>query len=167
MSVIVEDGSNVVGANSFITIEELRSFANIRGFILPEDDKDVIKLIILSCEYLNSLEDKLKGTQTYIDQELSWPRDFICGVSKESIPNAIKNCQCQLALDCLANGGTLMSNVTQYAIKSQKIGPMSTTYAVGSGTNAKSAKPVQPEYTKAMSYIKKFMKPKMGNTVYV
>ncbi|WLY87199.1 hypothetical protein [Vibrio phage vB_VibM_83AMN] len=167
MSVIVEDGSNVVGANSFITIDELRSFASIRNIILPTDENQLTSLLILSCEYLNTLDAKLKGTQTYSDQELSWPRDNICNVPKDSIPKAVKNAQLQLSLDCLANDGTLMPNVTQYAIKHRKLGPMATTYAVGSGTNSKSAKPMTPQYTLAMSHIKKYMKPFNGNTVYV
>ena len=74
--IIVEDGSGVEGANSYLSIEELTSFADDRGLKLPEDDETKGKFLIRAFDYLEAMECKFIGQKTEHQQKTAWPRDL-------------------------------------------------------------------------------------------
>ena len=73
--IIIEDGTNVEGANSFVTVEECRAFAEARGLTLPVDDSDVEILLIKAVDYLNSIENRFQGHRYFYSdgQNLCFP----------------------------------------------------------------------------------------------
>lgn len=118
MSMVVEDGSIVTGADSYVTLTAYQSYGAARGWTLGDDDaEDEINLrrafdsINRSWSYL--------GHRESADQVGAWPRT-IC----DGIPQAIKDAQCELAY--LIQGGldpfaTISESSTSSTIK---VGPI-------------------------------------------
>lgn len=132
MALIIEDGSGVPNANSYVTVAEYRAYATPRGVSLPVSDATVETQLILATDYLESLS--WLGMPTYDDQALVWPRDEIyigCNlIADDMIPNKIKLAQMQLAIQVNA-GIDLMPSVAggaSGAIIREKVGPLETEY---------------------------------------
>jgi hypothetical protein len=99
---IIEDGSIVDNANSFVTDDEFKKYANIRGKAVPSTQPDREALIVLAMDYLFSVENKLSGCRVGIEQLLPYPRRGACAngfnIPSDSIPVNAKNAQMELAL---------------------------------------------------------------------
>lgn len=100
MALVVEDGSGVAGANSYLSVAELRAFAVDRGLTLPATDGPVEVLLIKAADYLE-LRTYI-GTKVSDDQGLSWPRnttdDYGAPVAM-GVPTAVKRAQRLLAIE--------------------------------------------------------------------
>ena len=70
MAIVIEDGSLVVGANSYITEDELIAYAEKRGV----DVNDSLTTIIKAMDFFESHSNQFKGGLVSRDQALSWPR---------------------------------------------------------------------------------------------
>lgn len=86
---IIEDGSIVKNANSFIDLEDARDYADQNGLSLPESDDELSTLLIRSATWLRGKN--WKGTVVAFDQPLPWPRNIsLSGASRWNfgkIPN--------------------------------------------------------------------------------
>lgn len=107
MTITIEDGSIVAGANSFVTVAEVRTFATERGVnSLPTDDLEVEALIIKSMDYLFGKESSFKGVRAVYSQELPWPRAQVylreAPVGSNEIPVELKKAQMQLVLEAVS-----------------------------------------------------------------
>lgn len=74
MTIIVEDGSIVSGANSYITLAEARAYGAARGVILTAIDADLEPIVHKSMDYFESFSKQFKGERVERDQPLSFPR---------------------------------------------------------------------------------------------
>lgn len=134
INIIVEDGSNVAGANSFVTVAEVRLYALERGFTLSTDDDTVAAQLINAKDYLESFAECYKGEMTSDTQPLQWPRWGVCifgGVEfpSDSIPDRLKWAQCE-AVIVQFNGFELMPSYTaQDYVTEETVGPITTKYA--------------------------------------
>lgn len=131
---IVEDGSGIAGANSYVTIAEIRAYATARGITLSETDAVVESLAIKAMDWLFPL--KYKGTIADPDQALPWPRTgvFIDGsaVGDDQIPRTLKYAQMAAAVE--SAGTDIMPNQTgRGAVSSETVGPVSVSYATQTG----------------------------------
>lgn len=72
MTIIVEDGSVVAGANSYITLEQYRTWANQRGFVSEESDAVLKRHILRAMDYFEQL--LFIGNKANENQPLQWPR---------------------------------------------------------------------------------------------
>jgi hypothetical protein len=99
---VIEDGSIVVGANSLVTDEDFKAYANLRCKAVPSTQPAREALIVLAMDYLFSVENKLSGCRVSIDQLLPYPRYGACvngfNIPSDSIPVNAKNAQMELAL---------------------------------------------------------------------
>lgn len=98
---IIEDGSIVAGANSYVTVQEIKDYADLRGFELPCTDPSVETLAILAMDYLQSK--CYQGQQVEVNvQPLLWPRQHVYINGEEfpnnAIPSQLKNAQIELAI---------------------------------------------------------------------
>jgi hypothetical protein len=151
MAIIVEDGTNVDDANSYVTLLEVREFAEARGFTLPEDDSSVEFKIIIANDYLESLKFKGYKTNEVLNgevyeaktQALQWPRmlvfieDNIEPLDEHSIPLKIKNAQCQLVVEQIVNKINLFPNSKGKFAIDERVGSLITKYSekLGSDTS--------------------------------
>jgi hypothetical protein len=109
--IIVEDGSNVTGANSYASGDVVRAYAVPAGITLPADDTALLPLITHAMLYLETFERQFKGRCTYNGQELSWPRRHVdfrgAWLDSASIPQRVIDAECQLVME-VSNGVILL-----------------------------------------------------------
>ena len=103
MALIIEDGTGVDNANSYISVAEARAFASLRSLILPSSDPAVEVLIIKAFDYLESLD--YKGNHANPPQSAEFPRRdlYLQGVlfAQNEIPNKLKQAQSQLTFEAV------------------------------------------------------------------
>lgn len=145
MSLIIETGSGVTGANSYVTVLELRAFGTLRGLTLGSDAALEIALV-LACDKLESSY-KYKGRKTVETQPLLWPRQLVYledaynPLSSTSIPDKLKQAQCQFAYEATLRD--LQPTGTGQEVLKKKVDVIEIEYAKsGSGT-------ITPEFNKA------------------
>lgn len=136
MSLVIEDGSIVAGANSYVTVAEIRDYATARGVTLPADNSDVEILAIKAMDYLES-QRRYKGEKVDIDQTLQWPRAgaYVDGfrIPDDSIPRELRFAQMAAAIE--AKGADLLPNKDgKGAVSSETVGPISVSYATSTGS---------------------------------
>lgn len=104
MSLIVEYGAGVKGANTYVSELDLETYASENKL---DFDGDESELLLLAMMYIEQLAFKGKKRTEY--QRLQWPRLEVIidrkSVSESSIPNILKNLQCEVAIE-IANGCT-------------------------------------------------------------
>ncbi len=142
MALVIEDGTQVAGANSYVTAAEAKAFAAARGVTsFPTVDAEVETLLTLAIDYLEAKRSEYRGTKTSVSQSLQYPRigSTVDGleIANNVIPIELKNAQMQLAIE--ANEyGDLAPSSDGYAIAVEKIDAIEVQYAAGgrlSGTS--------------------------------
>jgi len=97
MAIIVEDGTIVADANSYVTLAEVRAYATLRGITVPAADGDLEKHLHLAMDWFES--EDFPSARLDATQELSFPRDVIVvdGVRymEGAIPKLVKQIICE------------------------------------------------------------------------
>ena len=73
MALIVEDGSIVTGANTYVSRADYIAYALTVGVVIPDDataDAELVK----SSQFIDSLEQSLMGYRVTRDQPIAYPR---------------------------------------------------------------------------------------------
>lgn len=134
MTLIVEDGTIVENANSYISIAEFEEYHNARGNDYSSADTDQLKeqAIINAMDYIHlRWGSKFKGRVEDFSQELDFPRIRLYdrnGVLVEGIPKKLKNATAEYALRAIT--GSLMpdlaTSTTGQTVRRvrEKIGPI-------------------------------------------
>jgi hypothetical protein len=133
ITIVVEDGSGVANANSYVNVANARQYAENRGVELPADDNEVAAMLIQATDYLEAQECRYQGKRTSSTQALAWPRTGVvlhCDeVPPNVIPQSLISAQVQLAMAINA-GFDLQPNVSpQDYVTREKVGPIETEYA--------------------------------------
>lgn len=137
MALIVEDGSIVANANSYITRAQLIAYAGDRG-VLIEDAAASDVFAIKAMDALETHRSEFRGREVEPGvQPLAWPRTGVCvgfvAYPDDVIPSNIVKAQLALAL-LSAQGVDLLPTTGAGAsgegfITREKIGPMETEYS--------------------------------------
>lgn len=140
MAFIVEDGTGVTGANSYVTLQYLYDYLTSRG--LPgydpsgEDPGGQTEIeqgkIVIATTYVDS-KYNWPGTRKSRTQGLQWPRENATDrdgldISDDSVPIEVKNAVCEAylvydELNLALDRGGMVQSVT--------VGPISETYMNG------------------------------------
>jgi len=139
---IVEDGTTVAGANTYISAAGVTAYALARGTTLTPATLDAN--IQKSMDYLESLlyigvQTDDDGVTWPVPQTLQWPRNYAyvtnttTMVSKNLIPQALINAQSELVMAFNAGYDPLAVIEFTDNIVSETLGPMSTTYSSNAG----------------------------------
>lgn len=154
MALIIEDGTGVVGANSYIDATEARAYATARGLSLPVADAEVEQLLIKAMDFIEAFRGEFQGLKTSADQSLQWPRTGAAldgyDLAVDSIPTVLKSAQAQLAAD--ANLQDLMPVGAGKEVVMEKVDVVQVQYAETGDTNP------QPIFTKAEALLKPLLK---------
>lgn len=133
VTVTVEDGSNVSGANSFVSVADLVAYAEQRGIALTGDADAQGAKLIRAGDYINGLRSRFKGTKTNDDQTMQFPRTgvYIDGVylDQDTIPEELISAQCELAIAAENGVDLLPGEPGSLPIIRDKTGPLETEYA--------------------------------------
>lgn len=113
MALVVEDGSLVANANSYVNRADYIAYAADYGVTILDAVAADVELL-QAARYLDSMESEMKGMRTDRDQSMAWPRN---GVTIEEwywngneIPKQLRIAQMLVALDIHA--GTDPDNPT-------------------------------------------------------
>lgn len=128
MAIIVEDGSIVANANSYVSEADLLAYAVARGVTLQANTEI---LLIKAMDYIESLN--FIGIKVQSTQPLQWPRANVYiddyPFPSNEIPKELKNALMQTAMSIDANVDP-QSNVGKQ-IQSATVGPVSVTFEKG------------------------------------
>jgi len=144
MTLIVEDGSIVAGANSYTSLVDARDFLGSIGYQLNIDDAIAEQQLIRGFAYINSFETSYQGCRVSATQEGSFPRIgvYLNGFPVESntIPSQIIQAQCLAAYEENQESGSLFPSGSQQTITSEEVvGAIKVSYADnGLDSNSKS-----------------------------
>ncbi|WEM33665.1 head-tail adaptor [Pseudomonas phage PSA-KC1] len=61
ITIVVEDGSGVTNANSYVSVADARIYASNRGVELPLDDDELAAMLIRSTDYLKRRRAAIKA----------------------------------------------------------------------------------------------------------
>lgn len=139
MALIIEDGTGTnPSANSYTTVEELRTYATARGVDLNDlSNPDLEVLLIKAMDYLESLAKKFKGYKVSASQPLQWPRYDVWDVEipgtmlpSDEVPRLVEYAQMALAIEAKDNDLQPNRSMTgQGAVIKEKVGEIELTYA--------------------------------------
>lgn len=156
MAIIVEDGTIVANANSYVSEADLTAYATQRGITLTAGKE---QLLIKAMDYLETLN--YIGTKKTEGQSLQWPRDevYIDGYYIESttIPQELKNAQMMLAIE-IDSGNNPLSTIDR-ATKKEKVDVLEVEYM----DNAASTAIIRS----VSSMLRKLLKPGAGGTQFM
>ncbi len=138
MPLIIEDGSLPAGANSYVTVAEVRAYAEARALTLPAADTDIEPACVLSSDYIRGIEYKFQGSRVSIDQALTWPRYPVTSygfeVGSDEIPEPLKEACCQLATESTEGTDFLPTTDGRLTTK-EKVGELEVNYSESSDTD--------------------------------
>jgi hypothetical protein len=134
MALVIEDGSIVAGADSFVTRADYIAYAAGLGITVENTEAADVQLRT-AVQFMASRESRLKGVRVSRDQPLPYPRsDLVLDGfewSSTEIPRQVLLCQMALALDL--NAGIDIYNPPQSGatgIKSERVeGAVTVVYA--------------------------------------
>ena len=127
-TIVVEDGTIVAGANSYVSAADLSTYATDRGITIAGT---AAVLLIQAMDYIEQLP--FQGMKYTSGQALQWPRGgvYIDGyyVDTETIPQLLIDAVCEVALAIDADNNPL--DVIERQVASESVGPISVTYVTG------------------------------------
>ena len=150
MALVIEDGSLVAGANSFLTRAEIIAYAAARGVTIPDDDASDVHAIA-AMDFFWSLP-CLKGELVDAAQTTPFPRmglvdgDTVDGY-EFSIPDGVKRAFAQLTLDSFNGIALTSSSAPSQVLKRSKVGPIEREFHAPADLNVAAA----PQLTVAMA----------------
>jgi len=123
---IVEDGTGLADANSYVTVLEYQGYCADRGIdVTSETDEQIQSYLVNATDYIDLMYD-FKGEETTTTQSLKFPRTYD-GV-EYGVPTAIKYSVIELALAYRTNTNLYSSNLQGLKSKKEKVGPIETAF---------------------------------------
>ena len=144
MALVVEDGTLVSGADSYVTLAEFKAWADKRG-VTYGTDSAVTQQIYRAMDYIESLN--FIGEKSDENQALQWPRDQVVidgyYIDSDEMPNELKVAVYE-SIKAEIDGDSRMTASDRRTI-SEKVGDLQVTYA-----NNADVKRSIPAVTKAL-----------------
>jgi hypothetical protein len=135
VTLIVEDGTGLSNAESYVSAQDYADYVDSRGATAGDDDT-VERYARQASEYADTYK-RIKGLRLTTTQALEFPRTGLynwSGQEVTGIPRQLKLGVCYLIAKQL-DGETLYQDLDRGGmIKSETVGPLSTTYMDGAPT---------------------------------
>lgn len=145
MSLIVEDGTGLATAQSYISVADAATYLAAKGDTTWAAATDASReaALVRATAYLDgAYGQRWPGSRSLSTQALDWPRSYAWdrdGYGLTGVPQAVKNATCEAAVLELAEAGVL-SKKAEGGLKSIKIGSIEKTWT-GSSAPASMAYP--------------------------
>ena len=146
MTLIVEDGTGLADAESYVTIAEFKAYHNARGNDIESLENAIIEqLLRKATDYMiAAYRQRWAGSRVNATQSLDFPRYnvptndvyYSYYLPNDTVPNEVKNACAELALKAIA--GDLMADLTQGVVREKadvieveydKFSPVQTRYS--------------------------------------
>ena len=129
MALIVEDGTNVPNADSYISEADAITRAQALGLDFPTDPAEAEVPLRRAAMYLEKYRNQYQGTKVFSDQSLQWPRDpvYIDNIynPKDNIPRDLIDAQ--VAVASADYSGRALYGTSTGSIASKSVGDVSVT----------------------------------------
>lgn len=140
MSLIVETGAIVPGADSYVGLAEARSTAAFYGWALPTDDTAAEVALRNGANYVGLFEPEMKGSRVSAEQSLAYPRKdatvFGFDISETSIPGRLQIAQIAAAVEIGAGLDPRASTDGRVVASEQVTGAVAVSYFNNGNTGA-------------------------------
>lgn len=148
-TLIIEDGTGVANANSYVDVAYLDIYAADRGLTIPTADTDKEIFLLKAMDYLEGRRAEYQGSKSVATQSLQWPRQLVqvdCSdVAIDSIPEELKKAQCQLVVEqqkrTLLYPAPITSSI-EGLVTQKTVGPLTKKYAFNGKGLANPTKPI-------------------------
>ncbi|WP_223464859.1 DnaT-like ssDNA-binding protein [Pseudomonas sp. GL-RE-26] len=155
MTLIIEDGTGKLDADSFATAAELVTYAANYGAAIPADTPGQESLLRRAALAMDGYT--WKGARTNGDQALSWPRRDVTiderTLPSDSIPVRIKSGQMALAAEIHTDDIDPVDKRTGAVTKERVEGAVDVQYAAPSAASQKPAVTASPSSLQFTAYI--------------
>lgn len=155
---IVEDGSIVPDADSFLSLADARALAAKYGYSLPEDDTAAEAALRNGAMYIGLQEDALCGSRVSAAQELAFPRKGVnklgIKIDSTSIPKAVLLAQMAAAVEYGSGTDVRASSDGRIVTEERVEGAVTVQYAATAGLANTGA---EVTITKAMDALAPFL----------
>jgi hypothetical protein len=140
MTLIIETGAGVAGANSYASVAAFRAAAALRGDTLPDDDTKCEALLIRALQKrMRGLD--YRGQAVDRDQPLDFPRTGVVidgfGYASSQIPHYLPAAQIEYALAEQTTDLAPVIPANQAGpVVTETVGPLTTVFAPYGGTGS-------------------------------
>jgi len=122
--IIVEDGSNVVDANSYVNLVDARAILTPLGQDLDEVDEIAEQQILNSARYIEAFRARYQGQKTTANQPMQWPRIGVViddwHIDSDIIPEDLIDAQVFSAYE-LSQGNALQASSSGQSVSSEEV----------------------------------------------
>lgn len=133
MTLIVEDGTEVANANTYVSDGEYVAYAAARGKTIASSAANREIQLIKSMDYIEGHRAKFKGCKNTRDQPLQWPRYNVTidgyWVDNDEIPEELKEAQMEAAI--FINSSEILKSGTIQNIQREKLDKLEVAYFSG------------------------------------
>ena len=140
MSLIVETGSIVAGADSYISLVDARTMAALYGWALPATDPAAEIALRNGANYVGLFEPEMKGSRVSAEQSLAYPRKdatvFGFDISETSITDRLQIAQIAAAVEIGAGLDPRASTDGRVVASEQVTGAVAVSYFNNGNTGA-------------------------------
>lgn len=135
-TLIIEDGTGVANANSYVSVAYLVAYAADRGLTIPTSDTDKEIFLLKAMDYLEGRRMDFQGAKANSEQALQWPRVGVqidcVDIAITLIPEELKKSQCQLVVE--QQKRTILypaprTSSTEGMVTQKTVGPLTKKYA--------------------------------------
>ena len=132
MPLVVETGSVVDGANTYVSLADANEYLTDRDIAVTLSAGQLLR----GADYVNSFRDRYKGyKQTAVTSNMQWPRAFAVIddylIRSDAIPAVIPDAQIEAALE-LSLGQDPLTTVDLRPVKKEKVGDLEVEYDTSS-----------------------------------
>lgn len=155
MPLIIEDGSGVPGAQSYVTAAEAVAWVTARGLTLAGTEAEVEQRLLTAMDMVESYRSQFSGVKSSGGNQLQWPRMGVLldgePLEDNTIPTELKS-----ALICFAYESQtteLQPTVSSQTTAKEKVDVIEVEYFNAQGRPAST-----PTFTKALAFLQPLLK---------
>lgn len=123
-TITVEDGSNVAGANSYVSLVDARALLDDYGQNLDVDDTIAEQQLLTASRYVDAFRARFQGLKTTSTQSMQWPRSPVIidgsSIDNDTIPQDLIDAQVFAAYEN-AQGQTLQPSSTGQSVRLEEV----------------------------------------------
>ncbi len=129
MALLVEDGTGIIAAESYVDVSAFQAFAAARGYVLPADVPTLEQALRLGTEFIETYWKQFKGCRKGdpTTQGLQWPRINVVidgfDVLDTTMPIPLLNATAHAAFE-ITTGIDPLPSSSGRLVKFTKIGPI-------------------------------------------
>lgn len=130
MAIIVEDGTGLANAESYLSVAEFKAYCDGRGMSYSGNSDTVIEQKLrIATGYIDTVK-RYKGQRLLVEQSLEFPRDSLTdwgGLEVTGVPGRVKQACAELAFKAFSEN--LYTDLDRGGmVTSQGVGPINVTY---------------------------------------